>query len=195
MIGMETPLPKWLTQITPLAGIFQIFGTLGSFLTCRYTSTLNVPNSDSTVQFIFYDTQIFADMNTTELYQEQFQWIKTTLASSKADWLFVLGHYPVWSVGSHGPTPALLRDLMPLLHQYKVDAYIGGHEHNMEHIRDDLYPIDYFIAGAGGHDTSHKAEHSNSVPPNSLKFFWPTSKEGKSFQFSPSKSQRNLELL
>lgn len=37
----------------------------------------------------------------------QLDWIKVTLASSTADWLFVVGHYPVYSGGSHGDTPEL----------------------------------------------------------------------------------------
>ena len=37
----------------------------------------------------------------------QLDWIKTTLAVSTADWLFVVGHYPVYSGGSHGNTPEL----------------------------------------------------------------------------------------
>ena len=37
----------------------------------------------------------------------QLEWIEQTLAASTADWLFVVGHFPVYSGGSHGNTPEL----------------------------------------------------------------------------------------
>ena len=36
------------------------------------------------------------------MVDEQTAWIEDTLAASTADFLWVAGHYPVWSVCSHG---------------------------------------------------------------------------------------------
>ncbi len=49
-----------------------------------------------------------------------------------AKYLFVAGHFPVLSIGEHGPTPCLTRQLQPLLAQYKVTAYFDGHDHDLQ---------------------------------------------------------------
>lgn len=140
-----------------------------------YTETLTIPGTSTTVQFLFYDTQVFQDQWGSDLSQQQLQWIQQTLSSSTADWLFMCGHYPVWGVGSNGPTPNLVTYLNPLLQKYQVDAYISGHEHNMQHFIVDSYNVNYYISGAG-HESAHHEDHIDDVPPNSLKFFWPTQK-------------------
>lgn len=50
-----------------------------------------------------------------------------------ADYLIVTGHYPVYSAGSAGPSiPCLYNKLDPLLKKYKVQAYISGHDHDLQ---------------------------------------------------------------
>jgi hypothetical protein len=62
-------------------------------------------------------------------------------------WLIVVGHYPIYSAGSHGDMSELSTYLLPLLIKYKVHAYVSGHDHISEHLRRD--GIEYFVAGAG----------------------------------------------
>ena len=61
-------------------------------------------------------------------------WFKRTLAGSAHDWIVVAGHYPIWSIAEHGPTPALVEELRPYLYQYGAAVYLNGHDHNAQHI-------------------------------------------------------------
>lgn len=61
---------------------------------------------------------------------EQWNWIEEQLKASKADYLVVVGHYPVYSVCEHGNTDNLVTNLKPLLVQYGAH-YLAGHDHCM----------------------------------------------------------------
>merc|ERR1719461_187489 len=61
--------------------------------------------------------------------QSQWTWLETSMRDSTADFLFVVGHYPVYSPCSHGSTHDLYENLQPLLERHQVTAYIAGHDH------------------------------------------------------------------
>jgi len=74
-------------------------------------------------------------------------WIEETLAASTADWLIVVGHYNLYTGGWHGSNRNLINLLKPLFTKYKVDMYLSGHCHHLEHLSDS--GIEYIISGAG----------------------------------------------
>lgn len=55
--------------------------------------------------------------------------------SSGRSWVIVVGHYPVFSPGSHGDTAELNLYLQPLLERHGVDVYLCGHDHFSAHMR------------------------------------------------------------
>ena len=57
----------------------------------------------------------------------QLDWIEQQLKESTATYTIVGGHYPVYSICSHGPTSTLITNLKPLLEQYQAH-YISGHD-------------------------------------------------------------------
>lgn len=73
---------------------------------------------------------------------DQWSWLEDRLRSSTADYIFVAGHYPVWSTCAYGQTPALVRHLVPLLEQYGAH-YFAGHDHCHIHMvhRDVHYVV------------------------------------------------------
>ncbi|CAJ0572992.1 unnamed protein product, partial [Mesorhabditis spiculigera] len=108
--------------------------------------------------------------------EKQWEWIAQTLNQSRADYLFVGGHYPVYSMSSHGPTQCLVERLKPLLERFHVSAYFAGHDHTLQHIQTDLpdgASINYIISGAASR-TDRSNKHKDYIPAGSLKFNYPT---------------------
>jgi tartrate-resistant acid phosphatase type 5 len=77
----------------------------------------------------------------------QLDWLKGALAASKAEWKIVIGHHPIYSGGLHGNTPELIKNVLPLLHQYGVQVYFNGHDHDLQHLT--AGDINLFDTGAG----------------------------------------------
>lgn len=73
----------------------------------------------------------------------QLAWLDAGLAASTARWKLVVGHHTIHSGGSqHGDTPELVERLKPILLRQGVQAYIAGHDHDLQHIeRDGLHII------------------------------------------------------
>lgn len=104
----------------------------------------------------------------TQLAGSQMQWIEETLNASKAEYVVVAGHYPVYSICEHGPTSSLVDNLKPLLERFKVSAYMNGHDHCAEHI-DIGDGVQYHTIGSA-HENNDDTSHKDSIPHHSLKF-------------------------
>lgn len=89
-----------------------------------------------------------------QLYHIERMLNNTISSENPPTWLFVAGHYPVFSFGNNGDTWELQKYLLPLLKKYHVHGYICGHDHISGHLRDD--GIEYFIAGAGSMADTYK---------------------------------------
>ena len=148
-----------------------------------YTFTERAP-SGATVQIVYIDTVVLAGMPQEEgepgvvaeqyaphpaqrLGPEQLAWLEATLASSTADYLWVSGHYPVFSPCQHGPTPALLRDVLPLLRRHGAAGFIAGHDHCSAHY--EHHGMAFVLSGAGReccYHPRHLASPLNPGPPH-----------------------------
>lgn len=78
---------------------------------------------------------------------QQVRWLRSVLTKSVASWKIVIGHHPIRSGGHHGDTPALVAAIKPLLELHGVQAYLCGHDHALQHIRDT--GVNYICTGAG----------------------------------------------
>ncbi|OUL57945.1 metallophosphoesterase [Pseudoalteromonas ulvae] len=69
---------------------------------------------------------------------QQLNWLKEGLKTSTAKWKIVYGHHVLWSIGGtkYAEAHVLKKLLLPSLCQY-ADAYIAGHEHDLELLTDD----------------------------------------------------------
>jgi len=61
--------------------------------------------------------------------------------NQREDWLFMVGHYPVFSQGEHGDTAENIQYLLPILENYPIHAYISGHDHISEHLQVQISSI------------------------------------------------------
>jgi tartrate-resistant acid phosphatase type 5 len=77
----------------------------------------------------------------------QMAWLKGALEASRADWKVVVGHHPIRSGGHHGGSPQLMAEVEPLLAARRVQAYLCGHDHVLQHIR--AGGLDHVCTGAG----------------------------------------------
>jgi acid phosphatase len=107
--------------------------------------------------FFFLDTMPMATFDDDEAQfrdkvpwqdvPKQMAWFEAALAASTAPWKIVIGHHPVYSGGIHGDTPYLVEHVLPLLQKYKVQAYINGHDHDLQHLQGGQ--VNLFCSGAG----------------------------------------------
>jgi len=151
-----------------------------------FTKTFNTSGGERTAQFILIDTVIFSGLSyhdeeldlfvkpTGPLNQivadVQYAWLKSTLEESTADYIWVGGHYPVWSVCSHGPTAKLVQDVKPLLEMHDVTGYIAGHDHCMSFIQENEDGPTYPLAGST-HGCCYGAGNLDKNPQGSVKFY------------------------
>ncbi len=129
----------------------------------RYYSKIFYINGDTTLglMFVFLDTTPFL----TEYYSgdkthvkgqdtaTQREWLENTLRDTPSNikWKFVFGHHPVYTGGGRMnavETGEMKKLFKPIFEKYKVNAYICGHDHNLQYIKPQGYTY-YFVSGAG----------------------------------------------
>ncbi|KAF8782382.1 tartrate-resistant acid phosphatase type 5-like [Argiope bruennichi] len=152
-----------------------------------YVKRFTVPMSNMTADVIMIDTVLLCGYTSPEHPYEQplldsiplktrekhWKWLEDTLKLSRANYVLVCGHYPVYSIATHGPTKCLVDRLQPLLFKYNVTAYFSGHDHNLQHIQvlGRGQTMDYFVTGSANFiDPSTK--NIREIPPGSLRFHW-----------------------
>ncbi|WP_183561561.1 metallophosphoesterase [Mucilaginibacter sp. SP1R1] len=118
-----------------------------------YSKEVNIDKSSGKVLLVFIDTQpIVYDLKEREP-EKQLAWIDQTLANASPDvkWKIVIGHHPAHTVGpriKNYDTLAIRKALTGMFEKHKVDVYLSGHEHSLQHLKPEGY-THQFISGAG----------------------------------------------
>ena len=105
---------------------------------------------------LYYETEL---MITKEDEENTLQYLENRLIDAHKDgakWIFVFGHYHIFSNGFYKNYDIMIERLLPLLIKYDVDVYFCGHEHNFQVLK---YKNTHFIvngAGAFTSDVHHK---------------------------------------
>jgi len=93
--------------------------------------------------------QFWHEISRKYAHFDSFVWIENELQrANDSDFIFLGGHYPVFSVCDHGPTPSLLR-MRPLFEEYSVTAFLSGHDHCQSVVQEDPTKPVYVVTGNG----------------------------------------------
>ncbi|KAF3438302.1 hypothetical protein FNV43_RR21064 [Rhamnella rubrinervis] len=136
-------------------------GKLDSRWLCQRSFVLNT----EIAEFFFVDTTPFVDKYFVGPKHHHYDWrgvlprneylsnllkdLDLGLRNSAANWKIVIGHHTIRSVGHHGDTKELVKQLLPVLEANNVDLYINGHDHCLEHISSTTSPIQFLTSGGG----------------------------------------------
>ncbi|NXM50846.1 PPA5 phosphatase, partial [Gymnorhina tibicen] len=163
-------------QVTPGGGHPEIRGAGGNGASCPHCRRVPVPVSPIS-QYPHIPVPQCPHIPTPPLSPCSLSHCPRILYPIVPVFVLVAGHYPVWSVAKHGPTPCLVRLLRPLLRRHRVTAYLCGHDHNLQYLEEG--GVGYVLSGAGNFMEDSRP-HDGSVPPGSLRFFFgtPTSPGG-----------------
>jgi tartrate-resistant acid phosphatase type 5 len=137
----------------------------------RYYQQTHRIDAQTTADFFYLDTTPMVkgyykenhektrDHVMTQDVPKQLAWFKSALAASSAQWKIVFAHHPIYSGGGHGDTEELIENILPLLHEHKVQAYFNGHDHDLQHLL--AGEVNLFDSGAGSqHTPTHYTIHS-----------------------------------
>ncbi|QOV89040.1 metallophosphoesterase [Humisphaera borealis] len=100
-------------------------------------------------------TALMLDSNHSDLtpadWAAQKRWLADQLSQPRsARWTIALAHHPLFSNGMHGDSALLQREWGDLLQRGKVDFYIAGHDHDMQHLEIPGYSTQFLVCGGGG---------------------------------------------
>lgn len=123
-----------------------------------YSKTFELENNEQ-VLMVFLDTNpIQPEYKTRDKYRStqgqgyktQLNWLETQLAGSDAKWKIVVGHHPLYSSGKRFGRNQGLRDILePIMEPHNVQAYIAGHEHDLQYNQPENSNIAHFVSGGG----------------------------------------------
>lgn len=118
-----------------------------------YSKEVSLGTGKGKVLFVMLDTNPMLHDSEAEFVAKQLEWLKSTLSNASADvkWKIVVGHHPYYTVGpriQNYDTLTMRKILPKIFETYKVDVYLSGHEHSLQHIKPEGF-THQFISGAG----------------------------------------------
>jgi phosphodiesterase/alkaline phosphatase D-like protein len=89
-------------------------------------------------------------LDTEEMSEAQLMWLDEEIGKSRARWKVVYGHFHIYSA-TRGDNETMIAKLLPLL-KNRVDLYLCGHDHNLQHLKPES-GLHFVVAGGGGAST------------------------------------------
>lgn len=118
-----------------------------------YSKEVSLGEGKGKVLFVMIDSQPIVHEIKDQEPEKQLAWINQTLQQASADvkWKIVVGHHPYYTVGpriKNYDTLAIRKALAKTFEDHKVDVYLSGHDHSLQHLKPEGY-THQFISGAG----------------------------------------------
>ena len=105
------------------------------------------------VKIIYLDSNYFEGALTPQEKLAQQRFLDAELKKpTKAPWLWIAGHHPLFSDGAHGDNPDLAKRFGPALRESTASLYLCGHDHTMQHLEIPDYKASFVVTGGGGAD-------------------------------------------
>jgi hypothetical protein len=110
---------------------------------------VDVPTNKPLVSLLVLDSNL--PRLTPAERASQFSWLEGQLDKIDPDaWVIVMAHHPIFSNGHGGDTAELIPAWGELLRKHRVDFYISGHDHGLQHIELPDWPISFVVSAGGG---------------------------------------------
>lgn len=134
-----------------------------------YSKTFDIngdPNQQVLIAFIdtnplipeFYKNEVYGKNVISQDTTAQKKWLVKTLtdAPKSVKWKLVVGHHPLFTATlkrrESYDTKAVRKSLKSLFDKYEVDAYIAGHDHDLQHLLPEG-KTNYFVSGSASEIT------------------------------------------
>jgi hypothetical protein len=95
----------------------------------EYFEQFALPDAEQWYSFDYGNAHFVALTTCSPVTGAQLEWLEDDLSSTNAMWKFLYYHHPMYSVGSHGPTPWVRDAWEEVLDKYQVDVIFNGHDH------------------------------------------------------------------
>lgn len=113
---------------------------------------LELPNAaQPLVKIIFLDSNLTEPVLTPQEKLDQQRFLETELKKgTRAPWLWIAGHHPLLSSGTHGDNAALIKRWGACFADGAVSMYFCGHDHTLQHLEVPDYKASFVVSGGGG---------------------------------------------
>jgi len=123
-----------------------------------YSKETNLKKGKGKVLFVMIDTDPMLFEDKKDYVAKQMEWLNDTLKNASADvkWKVVVGHHPYYTVGpriANFDTLTVRKTLPEIFEKHKVDIYLSGHDHSLQHLKPSGY-THQLISGAGSELTA-----------------------------------------
>jgi hypothetical protein len=125
--------------------------------------TFQYPQNNPVITFICLDTNLPGQKHGAEMFEPwsfdmkkedrdaQDAWFRAELAKPRTTpFVACVAHHPLYTNGVHKDQKILIHDWDALLRQYKIDFWISGHDHDLQHLEFAGHPTSFVISGGGG---------------------------------------------
>lgn len=83
-------------------------------------------------------------------WDEEAAWLDGELAKERSPWMICASHYPLYSNSEHADSKTMQKRIGSLLNERRIDFYLAGHDHNLQHLQIETNFTSHIVSGAGG---------------------------------------------